>query len=103
MKMGITRANELYSHKGRPGRLGVAKTKFFEDFVFHPDRPDEGEYLPGTNVPRLKPVSLGEKAIGFFDDEVDQLIEALRRERDKQPRRAELTAPRSRVEQQRHR
>ena len=34
-------------------------------------------------MPRLKPVALGEKAIGFFDDETDELVEALRHERDK--------------------
>jgi hypothetical protein len=84
--VSISRPSELYNHKGKKGRLGVGKTKFNEDYVYHPDRPDEGECVPGTDVPRLKSVPLGEKAIGFFDDEIDALVEALRRERDHRPR-----------------
>jgi hypothetical protein len=69
--IGISRAAELCNHKDRAGRLGVGRTKFFEDYVRHPDRPDESEYLPGTVVARLRPIALGAKAIGFLDDEVD--------------------------------
>jgi hypothetical protein len=90
MANGISRASELYKHKGRKGRLGVGKTKFFEDFVFDPDRPDD-QLIPGTDVPRLKPVALGEKAVGFLDDEVEAVIEGFRRERDRRPRTASRT------------
>jgi hypothetical protein len=84
--IGISRASELYNHKGKKGRLGIGKTKFNEDYVHHPDRPDERECVPGTDVLRLKPVPLGEKAIGFLDDEVDALVEGIRAERDKELR-----------------
>ena len=33
--------------------------------------------MPGTNVPRLRPVPLGPRAVGFFNDELQDLIEAL--------------------------
>ena len=33
--------------------------------------------MPGTTIPRLKPIILGPRARGFIDDEVDALIEAL--------------------------
>ena len=84
--VGISRGGDLFNRKDKKGRLGVGKTKFNEDYVYHPDRPDEGECVPGTDVPRLKPVPLGEKAIGFFDDEIDALVEGLRAERDHRPR-----------------
>jgi hypothetical protein len=80
--VGISRAGDLFNRKDKKGRLGVGKTKFFEDYVYHPDRPDEGECVPGTDVRRLKPVPLGEKAIGFVDAEVDALIDALVAHRD---------------------
>jgi hypothetical protein len=83
MRTGIVRASDLYSYKGRAGRLGIGKTKFNEDYVFHPDCPDEDGFLPGTRVRRLRPVALGVHASGFLSDEVDELIEQLRRERDR--------------------
>ena len=49
--VGISRASDLYNHKGKKGRLGVGKTKFFEDYVRHPDHPDEEENIPGTACP----------------------------------------------------
>jgi predicted DNA-binding transcriptional regulator AlpA len=62
-------------------RLGVGKTTFDENYV---DKGGES-YVPGTNIPRLRPVPLGARAIGFFSDEIDSLIEALRRFRDTTP------------------
>jgi predicted DNA-binding transcriptional regulator AlpA len=48
-------------------RLGVGRSKFYSDFV---------------RKGRLRSVKLGPRAVGFFDDELDALIEELRRERD---------------------
>jgi predicted DNA-binding transcriptional regulator AlpA len=48
-------------------RLGVGKSKFYEDFV---------------RTGLLRSVKLGRRATGFFDDEIDALIEKIRRERD---------------------
>jgi hypothetical protein len=67
-------------------RLGVGRTSFHERFVDHGDGND---LVPGTDIKRLRPVPLGAKAIGFLSDEVDALIEALRRLRDATARRAE--------------
>jgi hypothetical protein len=64
-------------------RIGVKKTKFDKDYVDH-GKPGE-ECIPGTNVKRLRPAPLGPRAIGFFDDEIDDLIEALRKRRDAMP------------------
>jgi hypothetical protein len=84
--LSLTRANKLY---GPHGRLGVGKTKFHEDFIDTGGDP----YVPGTKVRRLKPVRIGLRAMAFIDDEIDELIEGLRRERDKNlPRRRGPTA-----------
>lgn len=66
-------------------RIGVGTTKFYEDFV---DKGGSDPFVPGTGntVVRLRPVSLGKRAIGFFSDEVDDLIEGLRAFRDALPR-----------------
>ena len=48
-------------------RLGIGRSKFYVDFV---------------RAGRLRPVKLGKRASGFFDDEIDALVEEIRRERD---------------------
>jgi predicted DNA-binding transcriptional regulator AlpA len=81
--MRIKRPWQLYNRivDGRleMGELGVSRTKFYDDFVYH-----EGgeENVPGTKVPRLRPMNIGERAVGFPDDEVDAQKEGLRAERD---------------------
>jgi hypothetical protein len=67
------------------GRIGVGKTLFNENYV---DRGGNNSLIPGTDIPRLRPVPLGPRAVGFFDDELDGVIEALRRRRDATPRTA---------------
>jgi hypothetical protein len=64
---------------GPNNKIPVGHTKFFEDMVYH-----EGgdEFVPGTKIRRLRRVPLGERAIGFLEDEVDALIEGLRAHRD---------------------
>jgi hypothetical protein len=66
-------------------RVGVGITKFGEDFVDKGDDP----FVPGTDdrVRRVRSVPLGERAVGFFSDEIDQLIEQLRAWRDAVPRK----------------
>jgi predicted DNA-binding transcriptional regulator AlpA len=75
----IERSRAVYS------RLGVGKTTFDENYVA---RDGSNSSIPGTDIPRLRPVRLGPRAIGFFSDEIDNLIEALRRKRDTAPQRA---------------
>ena len=62
-------------------RLGLGKTLLEENFILH-DPADP--WVPGTNnsVPRLRKVQLGARAVGFFDDEVDVVVEAMRARRD---------------------
>jgi hypothetical protein len=76
--------SQISRPKAAAARIGVGLTKFAEDFV------DNGgdRFVPDTNdtVARLRPTSLGRRAIGFFDDEIDKLIEGLRKLRDKAPR-----------------
>ena len=52
------------------------------------DKGGNESLIPGTDIPRLRPVPLGPRAIGFFDDELDNVIEALRRMRDARPKMA---------------
>jgi hypothetical protein len=67
-------------------RLGVGKTFLYDNFVDH-DPADP--FVPHTNntVRRLKPVPLGLRAIGFFSDEVDALLDALGKFREIAPPR----------------
>jgi hypothetical protein len=67
----ISRGNDVY---GRGNRLPVGRSKFFEDFVEHAKG---GPFVPGTTIPRLKAIPLGVRAVGFFDDKIEELIEAL--------------------------
>ena len=52
-------------------RLGIRKTTLYENFI-----------KPG----RLRFVKIGARAVGVIEDELDALIEELRRERDRKPR-----------------
>jgi hypothetical protein len=55
-------------------RLACGKTKFEEDYRFHtPDDP----YVPNTDIPRLKPIPIGERNIAFLEHELDELIDEL--------------------------
>jgi predicted DNA-binding transcriptional regulator AlpA len=56
------------------GRLGCGKTKFGEDYEFH-DPADP--FVPNTEIPRLKPLHLGPRNVGFVESEIDALIDAL--------------------------
>jgi hypothetical protein len=80
---------------GQKGRLAASRTKILRDFIFR-NRPGENELVPGTTgVKKLKPVALGsgDKAIAFISDEVDELIESVRRERDAKLRDGRTRAP----------
>ena len=66
-------------------RLGIGISKFYEQFMDHGDGRD---VIPGTDIPRLRPLRMGPKSIGFITDEIDALIEALRRHRDSAPQAA---------------
>jgi hypothetical protein len=55
-------------------KLACGKTKFDEDYEFH-DPADP--YVPGTEIPRLKPIPLGPRNKGFLEHEADALIDAL--------------------------
>jgi hypothetical protein len=62
-------------------KVGVGKTYFLSDFAL---KDDNDPFVPGTDdkVRRVRPIALGERAIGFFEDELDALVEGLRRCRD---------------------
>jgi hypothetical protein len=60
----------------------VGNTLFYESYI---NRGDGDEFVPGTDVRRLRPVQLGERAVGYLVDEIDALIEGLRRWRDANP------------------
>jgi excisionase family DNA binding protein len=52
-------------------RLGIRKTTFYKHFI---------------KTGRLRFVKIGARAVGIMEDELDALIEELRRERDQKPR-----------------
>jgi hypothetical protein len=77
-------SNSIRRMKGACTRVGVGKTEFNDKFRLNDDA---DPYVPGTDdtVRRVRAVPLGERSIGFFDDELDRLLEELRRWRDRQP------------------
>jgi hypothetical protein len=78
---GITRINFLYNNtKGRPGRFGISRSTFFDNFVLHSE---DDPYIPRTNVRRLRLLHLAPNACAAFNDEIDALEEGLKRWRDK--------------------
>jgi hypothetical protein len=75
----ILRPAQLHRTKKGEGLLGIGHSKFCEDYILH----DENKpFIPGTKIRRLKPMKLGDRAVGFFEDEVLALIEGLRKHRD---------------------
>ena len=60
----IVRKNEVLK------RLGIRRTTFYETFI---------------KTGRLRFVKIGVRAVGIIEDELDALIEELRRERDRRP------------------
>ena len=65
VKKRILRKNEVLE------RLGIRKTSLYENFI---------------KTGRLRFVKIGARAVGVIEDELDALIEELRRERDRMPR-----------------
>jgi predicted DNA-binding transcriptional regulator AlpA len=51
-------------------RLGIRKTTLYESFI---------------KTGKLRLVKIGARAVGVIEDELDALIEELRRERDRRP------------------
>jgi hypothetical protein len=83
MAKALLRPSALY---GRGGRLGIGRTKFFEHYVAKPGRDQPNACIPGTSIPRLRLVQIGERALAAIEDEVDELIDALRAARDQAPK-----------------
>jgi hypothetical protein len=81
MRTTIMRPAEIYG-PGNP--IPVGSTTFYETYVY---RPGGDGFLPGTNIPKLRFVKLGARAVGAFADEVYALVEALRAARDSTPPR----------------
>ena len=75
----IVRPTELYRTKKSEGVLGIGHSKFAEHYIL---RDENDPFVPGTKVRRLRPMKLGERAVGFFEDEVAALVEGLRAHRN---------------------
>jgi hypothetical protein len=79
--MQILRLNRLYNHKDRDGSrhdgvFGIGRTTFLENYVL---RDAANPLIPGTDVPRMQLVPLGERAQGATDVEIKRVVEGLQR------------------------
>jgi hypothetical protein len=72
----MLRPNKIYG-PGNP--IPVGKTKFYEDIVY---REGGDEFIPGTSIPRLRLASLSDRVRVGFDDEINAIAEAIRKDRD---------------------
>jgi predicted DNA-binding transcriptional regulator AlpA len=72
-------ANSILRLKATCALFGLGRTDFDQKVRHHSD---DDPYIPGTSVPRLRAVPLGERSVGFFSDEINETLEALRRLRD---------------------
>jgi hypothetical protein len=72
----MLRIKNIYG-PGNP--IPVGRTKFYQDVVY---REGGDKFLPGTNIPRLHLASLSDRVRVGFEDEVNALAEAIRKERD---------------------
>jgi predicted DNA-binding transcriptional regulator AlpA len=69
--------------KAACAQLACGKTKFRGDYRLNdPAEP----YVPGTTIPRLRPIHLGPRNIGFLEHEIDELIDAIAALRPAVPR-----------------
>jgi hypothetical protein len=94
-------SRQILRAKAAAARVGVGLTKFREDYTDTGGDP----HVPGTNeqVERVRPVALGERAVGFFDDEIDRLQDQLRAWRDAKPRTPPTPAVHPEFHPSRHR
>jgi hypothetical protein len=94
-------SDKIERRKGAAGRVGVGLTVFDGRFTDKGDDP----FVPGTDgqVLRVRPVLLGKRAVGFFSDEIDRLIEQLRAFRDAAPRTPPKPAVPARFHPSKHR
>jgi hypothetical protein len=74
-----TKLMRLYEIYGRGNPIPVGHTKFYEDIVY---REGGDEFIPGTDIPRLRLTNLSERVRVGFEDEVHAIAEALRARRD---------------------
>jgi hypothetical protein len=76
MVMRVTRVGKMFNSKGQQGVFDIGRSKFYRDFVFtDPANPN----IPDTDIPRLRLVHLGGKSVGVDDDEINRVIEGLKK------------------------
>jgi predicted DNA-binding transcriptional regulator AlpA len=63
-------------------RLGCRRTKFRTDHRFNNTA---DPFVPGTEIPRVRPVPLGPRNVAYLDAELDDLIDAIAKLRDDLP------------------
>jgi hypothetical protein len=76
MSNKMLRPKQIYG-PGNP--IPVGKTAFYGNIVY---REGGDEFIPGTNIPRLRLTNITERVRVGFEDEVNALAEAIRRQRD---------------------
>ena len=69
----MLRPKQIYG-PGNP--IPVGKTKFYEDIVY---REGGDKFIRGTNIPRLRLGSLGDRTRVGFEDQVNAIAEAIRK------------------------
>jgi predicted DNA-binding transcriptional regulator AlpA len=83
-------SKRIVRNKGAREMLGIGNSIFYDKYIYR----GSDEFIPGTDVPRLKPVALGDRAVGYFVDEVEAVIAGLRRWRDANPHKQRVAISR---------
>jgi hypothetical protein len=62
-KMAMEKPRNILRPKAAYQKFGCGKTRFDEHYRHHSDA---DPFVPGTEIPRLKPLPLGERNIGYL-------------------------------------
>jgi hypothetical protein len=73
----FSRNGGIFGRNG--GIIPVEKSHAYDHYIYRPGGPLN---ITGTDIPRLRPVQLGPRAVGGIEDEAVAIVEALRAARD---------------------
>jgi hypothetical protein len=76
--MRVVRIGQVFNRrkgeKSEKGIFEISRSKGYADYIL---RDPADPLIPGTDVPRLRPIHLGGKSVGVSEDEIQRVVLAL--------------------------